>query len=1578
MPPVAAAAVIAGGAFVTLAPAATTLAIGASVGLTAAGTATAIGIIQQLAVGVAFSALSQALAPKQGQGPTGTKISMGFGENQSGTRLMGRFCTAGDLVFHGSHGAPSVSAANAFYTQVIELADWPARLSRVWINGEWAKLKPAAHPDYGWPVEGYEKDGKDFLWVKFYDGTQTSADPMLAAKYQAPATYPWLADMIGLGVPYLIVTARYSPEVHRGGKPQVMVELDDYGLYDPRRDSTAGGSGAQRWNNWRTWEPTNNPQVMIYNIKRGLHDPITGEFLWGGQGIAARDLPASTWFAAMNECDLPIDRKNGGAEPQYRAGLEIKLSDEPASVIEELLKACQGVVAEVAGTWLTRCGAPGLPVYAYDDDDVIVTSSDQFDPFPSLDATYNGVGAQYPEPESGWEAKDAPLRHSLAYQAEDGGRRSIANLSLPVVPYKHQVQRLIRSALEDNRRFRNHVHSLPPEAQKLSPIDTVAWTSARNGYVAKSFELRRVEDLPSGCVAIALREWDPSDYDWDKDFEVPVVIEPPRRPGRTPRIGAFTVEPATVKDGSGSARKPAIRLRWTETENVDAVRYRVRLASDGTHLPAASVAPAPDSTGATLALTLGGEPVTLSGVAVTYSVFNDVEALRLIISEGIVAGEDYEVQAIFAPTEGRAWSDWLPVTAPDVRIKEADLEDTIRARIDDAFDRANEAADDATAALTKANEVEATVSGLSEETLDRLDALTTALGEFDEAALANLTGIALAGMKRGWSADPTFHTWEAGAPTHWANGGIATYGSQETSEAFYGSGLLIDVPTGTGQAWVRASSDVAGQLPAADAEAEYVVVSAMLRGLSGDLSSGRLRAEWKSSGGSWIRGDAFGAANAYGRLVEDWGFVIDPDRTQSREIVWKRPVEASAVQLVCYAKQASETPAASLRLDYLDIRAATEAEVKAYLANSYADASIEDMRLTIVGPGGAIAAAQETLRAEFGAADAAISTSLVAVSDATSALAGRVSTVEATFGGTNWVRNPTLSLDGAALAAGVRPKWWTVWPAGWSVRARSSAVTALASAPTAFTGYAETDATARAFEGVPVKPGDVMSLSLKAAGAGSGTINLDLQMRLAWRDADGVVLTTSTRTLNITGRSWVDSAFSTVTAPARAATAQLEIRKTGTGVGVFTAVEARLVDGVAHALAQTAMAAATNAETAVATMRSEVAAEFDDFAAMVTMTATAVASAGHASSALVMRAVAGGGSAGIRLVAWDDEDGAGGAVLLDGRNVIAPGTLSAGEVVVTDLGFNMVPDDQLQSRTAWSNSDYFTVIPETSSGSADSLGEIRSVAGASNRRCDGRDFPVRPGMRLVCSAQIGRIGGSSMTARARIVFTKSNGDAVSDIVIGAVSGNDAAPQDISNTIVVPGEARRARWRWEVATTNGQVRFFAPSVVRQSKGSTLIEPEGIATPQLAARAITAEKADLIDFAAVNGWVETLTIAGEAVTVPVFARRLADYNVTGDYASVLDFNVAMGLGGTIMAQGVMRVTTSSTSGGWGYRIRIGGTTVDEIEGTGAHTLQVLLGARAVGAGTHTVSLQARRDAGILLTVLDATAFAMGVKR
>jgi len=606
----------------------------------AIGTFLTTTIAGRLLTTVAMTALSQALAPKPKIPGIKTSSTAGGGVNPL-SFIIGKYATAGvaacPAMSHGKVG----KTPNAYLTYVIELSDIPGvALNRLIIDGEYVTLGPTPHADYGSPVEGRLAG---YAWCKFYDGSQTVADPMLLSKYGSYPDRPWTADMIGRGVAYAILTFRYNRKVFNG-LPQVRFELLGIPLYDPRADTTVGGSGAQRWATPSTWAATHNQMVMAYNIARGITLPDGS--VWGGDAQAP-DLPLSDWFAAMNACDVAVALSGGGTEPKYRAGFEVTVDEEPAAVLEELFKACSGQIADIGGVWKPRVGGPGLPVHFFTDDDVIVTRPQDFDPFHGLDQTWNGVSATYPEPDSLWESKEAPPRYNATYETSDGGRRLVANLGLPAVPYKLQVQRLMNAYIKDERRFRRHALSLPPSAAILEPLDAVSWTSARNGYTTKVFELAEVADDPMSLIqSLSMRERDATDYDWAPADElatstVPATVVYPVAQA----VPGWAVAGVALTDAGGANRRPALQLTWDATDLDDerALEWQVRRQGTTTVLQSGST--------------------------------HTVEAGGLIVADGILPAITYEVRARFVVDRAASWTSWTPATTPAVYLTGTDVAD---------------------------------------------------------------------------------------------------------------------------------------------------------------------------------------------------------------------------------------------------------------------------------------------------------------------------------------------------------------------------------------------------------------------------------------------------------------------------------------------------------------------------------------------------------------------------------------------------------------------------------------------------------------------------------------------------------------------------------------------------------------------------------------------------------------------------------------------------------------------------------------------------------------------------------------
>ncbi|WP_142627923.1 phage tail protein [Rhizobium sp. P007] len=593
------------------------------------------------AVGVGLSLLAQSLAGKPKDPTFSINGTLQGGGDVARSFIMGRTATAGSLVFVNTWGQDG-DTPNAYLTQVIALSDLPVRgLAEVWVNGELVTL--GGLTDRGYAVNEYP----DSLWVKFYDGTQTTADSFLFTSVSNGNRW-WNPDRIGRGVAYAIITARVSKNMF-SGVPSFKFVLEGLRLYDISRDSTQGGVGPQRFADPATWGGDGDflPAVQIYNLLRGI--TYNGQWFYGLQNLSSSRLPAAAWIAQIEKHRAGTLESTGWVNT-YRSGGEIQVDAPLTSAVEALLTACQGRISEVGGVYYLHSGAPGTPVIAFTDDDILSTEEQEFTPFLGLADTINGVSANYPSPADGWVAKTAPPLYRTDLEAIDGNRRLMADVDLNFVPYPEQVQRLMKSALEEARRFRRHTIVLPPKFWAYATPGTVfSWTSERNGYIAKLMRIDGVADRANLDVMIDITEVDPSDYDWssDTEFKPPVdgqlgVIRPTPQP-----IVDWFAEPATVKDSSGEDRRPAIRLTWDNSDgrldDVIGIEYEVRLQA------------------------------TLEKVSEGRT--DQPQVGSMLISQSLLPAESYVVRGRYIPGGDRPvlWSGFIPVITPNVLLTDKDV-----------------------------------------------------------------------------------------------------------------------------------------------------------------------------------------------------------------------------------------------------------------------------------------------------------------------------------------------------------------------------------------------------------------------------------------------------------------------------------------------------------------------------------------------------------------------------------------------------------------------------------------------------------------------------------------------------------------------------------------------------------------------------------------------------------------------------------------------------------------------------------------------------------------------------------------
>lgn len=602
------------------------------------GTLGAIGsFLLKTAVGIGLNLLASAIAGKPSHPGFSIRGTLQTGGALPRSFIMGRTATAGSLVWANTWGE-AWKTPNAYLTQVIAISDMPCQsLDELWVNGE--KVTIAGDPKFGdVGVVQYRKDGEDHMWVRFFDGTQTSADPTLVNK-ASNSQRQWPSTRVGRGICYVVVTCKVAEGLF-SGIPTFKFAVTGMKLYDPSRDSTvAGGSGPHRYNDPSTWggDGDHLPAVQIYNLMRGI--TYNGSWFYGLQNMPAARIPTAPWITQIEKCR---------AGDTYRSGGEITIDAPITAAIEALLSACQGRVTETGGVYSLYLGEPDAPVALFHDDHILSTEGQSFTPFFGLADTINGIVAKYPSPSDGWGEKSAPPLYRTDLEAMAGGRRLMADVSLTFVPYPEQVQRLMRSALFEGQRARRHTITLPPEFWAYAvPGAVFSWTSPRNGYVQKWFRVDGVIDKANLDIVIDITEVDPADFDWNPatDYTPPVDgAFGPMRPPSQPLIG-WQVFPATISHGG--KEMPSIRVSYPgNLEDVRAIRVQVRLdATDG--------------------VMFDGE--------VPYGDYATNDNPSSVVLQGtFLPDTDYEVRGKLVPYGDRFtdWTEWLSVKTPNVWISD--------------------------------------------------------------------------------------------------------------------------------------------------------------------------------------------------------------------------------------------------------------------------------------------------------------------------------------------------------------------------------------------------------------------------------------------------------------------------------------------------------------------------------------------------------------------------------------------------------------------------------------------------------------------------------------------------------------------------------------------------------------------------------------------------------------------------------------------------------------------------------------------------------------------------------------------
>jgi hypothetical protein len=616
-------------------------------------------------------------AEKDRAARSGSILDLQYGEGQPRVVAIGKVVMAGQAVYDNTFGT-----ANKTLQRVLKLSDFRcSALTRIAIDGAWVTTG-TLDATKGLPVNSGDYSG--LIWVKFLDGSQTSADTYLTGNDNPDGR--WTTNHIGNGCAYVIVTCEYNDE-KLSSIPEMLFEVNGAPLYDPRKDTTVGGSGSHRWNNVTTWEFSENPILAEYCYRMGFYTGTygSGHDVFCGMGMAQSELDYTRYAAAADICDQVVS-----SEARYRVSTFLEADNEHGDNIEELMLACAGMIVEGVTGPFPILGATQSSVATLTNDDLIADAPVEFRLHRPVSEVVNTVSGVYSEPNFVY-AETGYSRQQLA-AALTADRRTIDyNLNLPMVPSKRQAEQLASIYLSENRFEATKTIVVHPKWLVLEVGDWITWTNDEDGAASRIYQIvgmtiLALDSETPRAVQLQLQERDEDIYAGIGAVSAPTAATRPGTPTYLQELQSFGVTAIAVTNDPSGYIAPAISVSWAAVTDptVEAILIEWRPTGDDTRKVAKVV-----SRSATLAVLL----------------------------EGIVGSTEYQVRNTIIPNPVRVTtpSAWSTVTTGSFNIPASVDAASITAAVGATLTRLR---DDLTKVLETSNQ---TALGLSETMISKIE-----------------------------------------------------------------------------------------------------------------------------------------------------------------------------------------------------------------------------------------------------------------------------------------------------------------------------------------------------------------------------------------------------------------------------------------------------------------------------------------------------------------------------------------------------------------------------------------------------------------------------------------------------------------------------------------------------------------------------------------------------------------------------------------------------------------------------------------------------------------------------------------
>ena len=428
----------------------------------------------------------------------------------------------------------------------------------------------------------YYKDGASLISVQSFFGLDNQPVSSLLDE-----STNWGSNHKLSGVAYLAFKFTWNQDAFTGGVPDVKVTLKGRKIYDPRLDSTKGGSGSHREDTSSTWAYSNNPSLCLLDYIRNSRY---------GKGLpnAAFETNYDSFKTSANTCETQVAPYTSGANINlFTTNIVLDTNEKLLDNVRELLNPMRGIFTYTSGVYKLLVEGTGSSAMTIDKDKIIGGIKIYGE---KKNYKFNRVIGTFVNPDKNWQedtvsfppADDSGLPAGDQYAtmlAEDNGTNLEGNFDFKGITNPYTAEEMCEVLLRRSRNALGVDVMCTSEALNLSIGDIVELTYSTGGFSAKPFRVYGLSINTDSTVNLQLIEHQDSFYSWASKTAAPVIADTTLpNPNTTQPPASVTLDDQLIEYSDGVVITALdVTIGASPDSFVDYYQVEYKLSTDSTY-----------------------------------------------------------------------------------------------------------------------------------------------------------------------------------------------------------------------------------------------------------------------------------------------------------------------------------------------------------------------------------------------------------------------------------------------------------------------------------------------------------------------------------------------------------------------------------------------------------------------------------------------------------------------------------------------------------------------------------------------------------------------------------------------------------------------------------------------------------------------------------------------------------------------------------------------------------------------------------------------------------------------------------